>query len=286
MGVFMPIIRLGNRDLYVEQYGNVHNFPIVYFHGGPGANCLDFREQAKRLSDYYYVIIFDQFGCLRSGRPDKEEQFGMVEQISLSEDLRKHLTIDFWGVIGHSYGGMLACLYADTYPDSAAGVVYECPSFNMLDTQKSIASYFIPYFKEIEDRKGVNLCETIINKNYSQCVEDVFSDIMNVVLRVSDEKKRQYIHGVSFEQYNNYRKTENLDENLWDSEEHVRKILAEKRICDDYLPLIKNSKHLSLLICGKYDPKNKKKQMDYFKSHIKNGDVAVFEDSGHFPRQE
>lgn len=282
----MPIINLDGKDLYVEQYGDKHNSKIVYFHGGPGANCLDFRNQAINLSSYFHVIIFDQFGVLRSGRMSETDTFGMLDHLRLIEDLRKSLKIDSWTVIGHSYGGMLACLYANLYEKSVEKVIYECPSFNLPQSEKSIVSYYIPYFTFKNDMLGIELCNKIIEKDYSTCIDDLFTDVMLILNRVKDEKWRNYLHGISYEEYNEYRRIENLDMSLWNSNLHLQKILEERRIFDDYLPLLSSNKQPALLIHGKYDPVCTKEQTSYFQCNVINGKVSLFENSGHFPRIE
>lgn len=54
------IIQIGAKGLYVEQYGDANNPSIVYFHGGPGASCLDFRHQAENLSPHILFKVDDK----------------------------------------------------------------------------------------------------------------------------------------------------------------------------------------------------------------------------------
>ena len=111
----MPYIKIYHKEIYYEIYGECNKNTLVYFHGGPGASCLDFTAQAKALSSKLKVIIFDQCGVLRSERINENESYGMKIQVDMIEEMRKMLGIDKWSVLGHSYGGMLACLYAHTY---------------------------------------------------------------------------------------------------------------------------------------------------------------------------
>lgn len=55
------------------------------------------------------VVIFDQCGVLRSGRIMEDEAYGMDIQVKMVEEMRKKLSIGKWSMLGHSYGGMLAC---------------------------------------------------------------------------------------------------------------------------------------------------------------------------------
>lgn len=38
-----------SKKIYYEMYGAKHNNTLLYFHGGPGASCFDFVNQAEAL---------------------------------------------------------------------------------------------------------------------------------------------------------------------------------------------------------------------------------------------
>lgn len=58
------------KKIWYEVYGAEHDDTLLYLHGGPGASCLDFVDQAKALSKKMKAVIFDQLGVLRSGKYD------------------------------------------------------------------------------------------------------------------------------------------------------------------------------------------------------------------------
>ncbi|MGW6276726.1 alpha/beta fold hydrolase [Kribbella sp. NPDC055071] len=94
--------------------------PVVVIHGGPGL-WDDYAVLAEMLDDLTVVHRFDQRGCGRSGPSDEQAMALTVRDI---DELR-----EFWGheriiVLGHSFGATLALLYAATYPEHTAGVVY------------------------------------------------------------------------------------------------------------------------------------------------------------------
>lgn len=90
----------------MEVYGDRHSDALVYLHGGPGASCLDFVNQAKALGEKLKVIIFDQLGVLRSDAIAENEDYSMEYQIEMIEEMRGKLGIEKWSVLGHSYGGL------------------------------------------------------------------------------------------------------------------------------------------------------------------------------------
>lgn len=46
----MPYINIFDKNIYYEIYGEGNKNALLYLHGGPGASCLDFVNQAKMLS--------------------------------------------------------------------------------------------------------------------------------------------------------------------------------------------------------------------------------------------
>ena len=92
--------------------------PLLIINGGPGMNSDGFQELAKKLSASRQTIIYDQRG---TGRSVLRRTDGSTITVKLMiediECLRKHLHIDQWSVLGHSFGGMLASFYATQYPE-------------------------------------------------------------------------------------------------------------------------------------------------------------------------
>lgn len=108
--------------IYFEQCGNPKGFPVLFFHGGPGAGC---SENDRRCFDpkRFRTILFDQRGCGRS-RPLS----------CLKENTTRHLVQDAKAILdklqikkallmGGSWGSTLAMVFAITYPEIAAGIV-------------------------------------------------------------------------------------------------------------------------------------------------------------------
>ena len=86
----MAIIEVDSKKIYFEEYGKENKHTIVYFHGGPGGNCLDFTSQVKTLGEKYHIVNFDQYGCLRSDAISENQSFGMIDHAKLIEKMRKN----------------------------------------------------------------------------------------------------------------------------------------------------------------------------------------------------
>ena len=108
--------------LYYEQVGNPDGKPAVFLHGGPGGGIDPIY---RRFFDpqKWRVILFDQRGCGKS-TPHAEltdnTTWDLVEDI---EKLRSHFKVSTWTVFGGSWGSTLALVYAQTHPNSCAGLI-------------------------------------------------------------------------------------------------------------------------------------------------------------------
>lgn len=93
--------------------------PILIINGGPGMNSNGFEPMAKILAEKYQTIIYDQRGTGKSALKElNNKTVSMKLMADDIESLRKHLKIQKWTILGHSFGGMLASYYATIYPNS------------------------------------------------------------------------------------------------------------------------------------------------------------------------
>lgn len=108
-----------SNQIYWECSGNPLGKPIVYLHGGPGSSS---RPNSRRYFDpaRYNIVLMDQRGCGRSiPHVEKREDLAVnttSHLIADIEQLREHLRIDRWEVLGVSWGTTLALAYAQAVP--------------------------------------------------------------------------------------------------------------------------------------------------------------------------
>ena len=290
-------ITIWGKKIWYEIHGAEYDDTLLYLHGGPGASCLDFVNQAGALSQKMRVVLFDQLGVLRSDAIAGNESYGMEYQIEMIEEMRKILGIEKWSILGHSYGGMLAVLYAYTYPDSIDKIVLECPSLWFEDSAKSTVDYLSEHINSLNDPQAIELCEKIKYADYPNKAEVVW-DLSALLGYVTDMGLRFYLHGISFEEYQMSMDTSGITDEMWaKGERHLMKLLepqpvpagsTQKRamMTDNFLPMLPKIAAPMLLISGKYDPACTKDQIEYMMNHAQNVTQAIFEDSGHFPRIE
>jgi proline iminopeptidase len=116
-------IRHGH-TLYFEEHGNPKGKPVVWLHGGPGGS---FSRAYTRFFDLrkWRIVLYDQRGCGKSTPfgVDSLKHNTTWDLVQDLEDLRTHLKIDQWTVIGGSWGTTLALAYAETHPSSVQAML-------------------------------------------------------------------------------------------------------------------------------------------------------------------
>lgn len=133
-------MQIRGKPLYVEVMGAEHSPALLYLHGGPGGvGCLDFmRTQAPALARQMKVVSFDQRGTLRSQAYAEGEPVTLDDIVADAEALRMAIGVDRWAVLGHSYGGYLAVLYALAYPEATTTLLLESPTFSFTLSEQSL----------------------------------------------------------------------------------------------------------------------------------------------------
>ena len=115
---------------------------VLYIHGGPGVPPQGPIPAFDRLSDAYRVHYYAQRGTGDSTRPirgfDSNNTWeniqtlvgalGMREQLADIERIRRILGDDKLIIVGHSYGGFLAALYAAERPQHVSALVLIAPA--------------------------------------------------------------------------------------------------------------------------------------------------------------
>ncbi|RZU16024.1 proline iminopeptidase [Kribbella rubisoli] len=117
----MPFSTSDGVRLWTATTGTATSRPaVVILHGGPGL-WDDYAVLAEMIDDLTVVHRFDQRGC---GRSDPSELQTMARHAQDIDELRAYFGHERIVVLGHSFGATLALLYAGTYGDQTAGLIY------------------------------------------------------------------------------------------------------------------------------------------------------------------
>jgi len=112
--------------MHWQLSGNPKGVPLLWVHGGPGSSASPMH---RRLLDpeKFLIIQYDQRGCGLSepnGATHANTTFDLLADI---ERLRRALGVSRWDVIGSSWGGSLALLYAQAHADVINRVLLRSP---------------------------------------------------------------------------------------------------------------------------------------------------------------
>ena len=114
--------------LYYRTYGKGEI--IVILSGGPGSNALQEESVALKLSENYKVILLEQRGTGLS-IPTKFDSTTITLKAAISDInlLLKHLNISKTILLGHSWGGSLAMIYASQFPQKVKSLILIAPGY-------------------------------------------------------------------------------------------------------------------------------------------------------------
>jgi len=144
---------LNGQELYIKSYGEPGNIPLIYLHGGPGYNSVNFEAStAERLSkEGYFVIVYDRRGEGRSAiAPAK---FNFEESISDLLSIYERHNLTKANLLGHSFGGILATKFAEVHPEKVKSVLFVGAPVSLQQSFKNI----IKRSREIYTEKGDSL---------------------------------------------------------------------------------------------------------------------------------
>jgi proline iminopeptidase len=127
---------------------------VLIIHGGPGMPFIQPMSGLEPLTGNFRFHYYDQRGCGESTRPvDRfgtpnvyenmmalDQSLGLGAQIADIERIRQILGDDKLILIGHSWGGFLASLYAAEFPEHVEALILASPANTLVMPQPDAAS--------------------------------------------------------------------------------------------------------------------------------------------------
>jgi proline iminopeptidase len=132
-------VRVPGAELFVRRVGAGR--PVVVLHGGPGADHEYLRPGFDALADGRELIYYDQRGGGRSPVP-RDVPVGWVEQVADLEALRRHWALEQLTVVGYSWGGLLAVLYALEHPGRIGRLALVSPAPTWREARERFEAVF------------------------------------------------------------------------------------------------------------------------------------------------
>jgi len=150
-----------SQSLYSFSFGQKTNPAIIFLHGGPGYNCSNFEvtTASKLAENGFYVIVYDRRGEGRSA--DIKAKFTFDESYNDLKDLYKKYGIEKATLMGHSFGGIVATLFAEKYPDKINSIVLVGAPIALQETFRTIINTCKNIYTSKNDDIGLSYLEQL-----------------------------------------------------------------------------------------------------------------------------
>lgn len=151
------------QSIYTKTFGSSKDKPIIFLHGGPGYNCVNFEATtAQQLADKgYFVIVYDRRGEGRS--KDANAKFTFKETFDDLNSIYQKLSLTKATLIGHSFGGVVATLFAEAYPKKVQSIILVGAPVSLQTTFKNILDKSKSIYQTRKDSVNLNYISMLEN---------------------------------------------------------------------------------------------------------------------------
>lgn len=246
--------------VFTQKIGN-GSLHLLLLHGGP-ANCHEYFENFPEylLKQGFTIYYYDQLGSYYSDQPDDSTIWNVQRFVEEIEEVRKGLKLDHFYLLGHSWGGMLAELYAAKYQQHLKGLILSnVPSFSFNNNDTLMYGHFIDSLEKKDASETKALPElskykrawldsissglTLADTTLSNQINIIYSSLSDSI-----QERRVYYHKAGPEPealLRNYRHINRAARNKYKFQRQVNK--------PDYMKAVKSIKVPTLIISAKYD---------------------------------
>jgi proline iminopeptidase len=279
---FLETFFLGAQTLYTKSYGDSKASPIIFIHGGPSGNATLFESTtALNLSQKgYYVIVYDRRGEGRS--IDTTAMFTYNEAFEDLNWIYKKYNLNSAVLLAHSFGGLVATLYTEKYPNKVKSLVLAGALFSQQETYNhildSVRSIYTSKYDTLMLRR-VKAIEMLDNKTVdyrNNCFELASENnffIMPKPTKASNLLRSNYEKSVYFK--NNIRNKKAPI--LFYKNESLKNIDAKPQ-----LNKVKNSKVPIYAIYGKQDGIFSAIQLNKIKQMVGKNNFSLIDNCSHY----
>ncbi|AJW64107.1 Proline iminopeptidase [Elizabethkingia miricola] len=178
----LHIIVLHAQTIYSKSYGDSNNPVIIFVHGGPSGNATLFEGTvAQDLANKgFYVIAYDRRGEGRS--VDSNATFTFQESFQDLNDLYNKYNLKKANILAHSFGGIVATLYAAQFPHKVSSLILAGGLFSQQETYNHILKSAKEYYTNKQDIEKLTLIQNVeqLSKNsaeYRKSCYELASDL-------------------------------------------------------------------------------------------------------------
>lgn len=248
---------------YVVDGARMKPRPVcIVLHGGPGSDHSDFKPWLTPLSEHLQIVYMDHRCNGQSDRVAPEEC--TLEQLADDiEAFRQYLGLEKIQLLGHSFGGMVAQVYATKYPQSLDKLVLVCTAPSHAFYQDALA-----FAKEVGTPEQLETIPQLFEGNI-----------------VDDQHLEQWWE-VNLDLYFHHK-----DEELMT--EVGNRPIGSLEVCNytfkhlmphyDVRPQLPACEVSTLIVAARYDWITPVSQSHVMASLLPNAKLHIFEKSGHMP---
>lgn len=151
------------QSIYSKTFGSSKDKPIIFLHGGPGYNCVNFEATtAQQLAEKgFFVIVYDRRGEGRS--KDANAKFTFKETFDDLNSIYQKLSLTKATLIGHSFGGVVATLFAEANPKKVQSIILVGAPVSLQSTFKNILSKSKSIYQTKKDSVNLNYISMLEN---------------------------------------------------------------------------------------------------------------------------
>lgn len=259
---------------------------VLIVHGGPGYPTQESWKGLAGLEKDYEFYYYHQRGCGKSTRPfDKfgsknfyknmkalDENLGLPAQIADIEQIRRKLKQERITLIGHSFGGFLATLYAIEFPEHIESLILVSPAEVVKLPNQSGGLY--SFVKQSLPKAYIPEYEKYLTKLFDY--SNLFDNSENQLV----EENKEFIKFYNLAVKNN-NDTNNYQIGGWVQQA----CFLSMGKTHDYSSYLRQIRAPTLIIHGGNDiiPVN---SCNLYLENIQNAKLKVIPESTHFPFQE
>lgn len=271
---------VNGQNLYIKTYGNEKNKPVIFIHGGPSGNATLFEgTTAQNLADQgFYLIAYDRRGEGRSVDPDAK--FTYEEAFQDLNFIIKKYNLNKVTLLAHSFGGLVATLYTEKYPQNVDALILAGALFSQQETYDHILNSLKA--KYINNQQQLNKISAVenLNKNSAEYRKGCFdlaseNGYFKMPNPTEDSKKL----------YSDYEASEFYKTNIRNKNAPLLFYKNEKLNNIDSRPFLKNIKIKGIpvfAIYGKEDGIFSSAQMDSMRNLVGENHFAFIANCSHY----
>ncbi|MFZ1376839.1 MAG: proline iminopeptidase-family hydrolase [Geothrix sp.] len=121
-------VQVEGGPIWYRIFGSGKGIPILIVHGGPGSRSCYYENLAVILGKDRPVIVYDQLGTGRSGRPIDTSLWKVERFVRELGQFRAALKLDRINLMGHSWGAAVVAAYLSMgKPKGVESVIFAGP---------------------------------------------------------------------------------------------------------------------------------------------------------------